>query len=165
MSFDCFLQIKGSNAPTGESTDSAYSKWIELESFSFGASNPSTIGSGTPGSGAGRVALSTFNVLKPYDNASPDLFLGCCLGNHFESATVVLRKAGGGQIVFLQYDFKEVYIDSVQQSGAAGAGDKPSESVSFSFQQVQVTYTPQTAQGGKGTPNVKGWNVTTNEKV
>src|SRR5262245_44525490 len=118
MSFDCFLQIKGSNAPTGESTDSAYSKWIELDSFSFGASNPSTIGSGTPGSGAGRVAVSAFNVMKSYDNASPDLFLGCCMGNHFDSATVVLRKAGSGQNVFLQYDFKEVFIDSVQQSGS-----------------------------------------------
>jgi type VI secretion system secreted protein Hcp len=165
MSFDCFLQIKGSNAPTGESTDSTYPKWIALDSFSFGASNPSTIGPGAPGSGGGRVSVSSFNVMKPYDNSSPDLFLGCCLGNHFESATVVLRKAGGGQNVFLQYDFKEVYIDSVQQSGSSGGGDRPTESVSFSFEQVQVTYTPQTSTGAKGTPNVKGWNLTTDQKV
>ncbi len=85
MSFDCFLQIRGATRSTGESTDSAYSKWIEIESFSFGASNPSTIGSGTPGSGAGRVVSRPSIVLKPYDNVSPDLFLGCCLGNHFES--------------------------------------------------------------------------------
>jgi len=81
MAFDAFLQIKGSNAPTGESTDTAYSKWIELESFTFGATNPSTISSASPGSGAGRVSISTFTVTKKYDNASPDLFLGCCMGN------------------------------------------------------------------------------------
>jgi type VI secretion system secreted protein Hcp len=165
MAFDAFLQIKGSNAPTGESTDTAYSKWIELESFNFGASNPSTISSASPGSGAGRVQISSFNVSKKYDNASPDLFLGCCMGNHFDTATVVLRKAGSGQNVFLQYEFKEVYVDSVMQNGASGGDDRPSEVVSFSFQQVQITYTPQTAGGGKGTPNVKGYNVTTNEKV
>jgi len=165
MSFDSYLQIKGSNAPTGESTDPTYKNWIQLQSFSFGASNPSTIGPGSPGSGGGRASVSSFNITHYYDNSSPDLFLGCCEGTHFDSATVVLRKAGGTQNVFLQYDFQEVYIDSVQQAGTSGADDRPSETVSFSFEQVKITYTPQTSAGAKGTPNVKGWNVTTTAKV
>lgn len=165
MAFDCFLQFKGSNAPTGESTDSTYSKWIALNSFSFGASNPSDIGSATPGSGAGKVQLSSFQVEKKADNSSPDLFLACCQGNHFDTATVVMRKAGGGQNVYLQYDFKEVYIDTVQAQGATATDDRPTEIVTFSFAQVKITYTPQESGGGKGTPNVKGWDVTTNKNV
>jgi type VI secretion system secreted protein Hcp len=165
MAFDCFLQFKGSNAPTGESTDSTYSKWIALNSFQFGASNPSDIGSATPGSGAGKVQISSFQVEKKADNSSPDLFLACCQGSHFDTATVVMRKAGGGQNVYLQYDFKEVYIDTVQAQGATATDDRPSEVVTFSFAQVKITYTPQESGGSKGTPNVKGWDVTTNKNV
>ncbi|WP_435017848.1 Hcp family type VI secretion system effector [Tundrisphaera sp. TA3] len=171
MAYDSFMQIKGGSAPTGESTDTAYPQWIALQSFTFGASNPSTIGSSTPGSGSGKVAISSFNVTKQTDNSSPDLFLACCKGAHFDSATVVLRKAGGGQNVFLQYDFTEVYVDSVNWIGngttsGTASGDTPGETVSFSFASVKITYTPQVSKGGaKGTPNVKGWNVTTNTNV
>jgi type VI secretion system secreted protein Hcp len=166
MAFDCFMQIKGSNAPTGESTDATYSKWIPLYSFSFGATNPGEPGSDAPGSGSGRVEISSFSVMKDYDNSSPDLFLACCLGDHFESGTVVLRKAGGGQNEFLRFDFQEVYIYSVQQSGSSASGsDKPTENVIFTFESVKITYTPQDVKGGKGTPNVKGWDLTKNQKL
>lgn len=165
MAFDCFLQFKGSNAPTGETTDSTYSKWIAVNSFEFGASNPSDIGSATPGSGAGKVQISSFQIEKKADNSSPDLFLACCQGSHFDTATVVMRKAGGGQNVYLQYDFKEVYVDTVQSKGATATDDRPSEVATFSFSQVKITYTPQETGGTKGTPNVKGWDVTTNKNV
>jgi len=165
MAYDCYLQFKGGSAPTGESTDSSYSKWIELDSFSFGASNPSDIGSARPGSGTGKVQISSFAVTKKTDNASPDLFLACCQGNHFDTATVLMRKAGGGQNVYLQFDFKEVYLDSIQWNGATGTEDRPSEAVTLSFSQVKITYTPQTTSGAKGTPNVKGWDLTTNKNV
>jgi len=163
--FDCFLQFKGGSAPTGETTDSTYSKWIALHSFKFGASNPSDIGSATPGSGAGKVQLSSFRVEKKTDNSSPDLFLACCQGSHFDSATVLMRKSGGGQNVYLQYDFEEVYIDTLEWNGATETDDRPKEIVTFSFSQVKITYTPQSSAGAKGTPNVKGWNVTTNKNV
>jgi len=163
--YDAFLQFKGSNAPTGESTDSSYSKWIAFHSFQFGASNPSDIGSGTPGSGAGKVQISSFQIQKKSDNSSPDLFLACCQGNHFDTATVLMRKAGGGQNVYLQFDFKEVYIDTIQWTGATSTDDRPMEAVTFSFSQVKITYTPQESSGSKGTPNVKGWDMTTNKNV
>lgn len=163
MAFDCFLQFKGDSAPTGESTDTSYNQWIPLESFSFGASNPSDISSGRPGSGSGKVTISSFSVTKKTDNSSPDLFLACCKGNHFDSATVVMRKAGGGQNPYLQYDFTEVYVDSVNWNGASETDDRPGETATFSFASVKITYTPQKAQGGgKGTPNVKGWDITKN---
>jgi len=37
--------------------------------------------------------------------------------------------------------------------------------VSLSFSQVKITYTPQTTSGAKGTPNVKGWDLTKNTNV
>jgi len=166
MAFDCYLQIKGDGAPAGESTDKEHPQWIELESFTFGASNPSDISSGRPGSGSGKVSISSFGVTKKTDNASPDLFLACCKGAHFDTATIVARKAGGGQNVYLQYDFTEVYVDAFHWDASAQKDDRPGESASFSFATVKVTYTPQSAsKGGKGTPNVKGWDLTKNTNI
>jgi len=166
MAFDCFLQFKGDGAPTGESTDSTYPQWIPVETFAFGASNPSDIGSGRTGSGAGKVTISSFNITKKTDNSSPDLFLACCKGNHFDSATVVMRKAGGGQNPYMQFDFTEVYVDSQSWGATTDKDDRPQEATSFSFATVKLTYTPQLAsKGGKGTPNVKGWDLTKNTNI
>src|ERR1700739_792594 len=98
MAFDSFMYFTGGDpAIEGETQDTTYSakKAYELYSFSWGASNPVTVGSAAGGMGAGKVSLSSFNVMKKTDNASPTLFKACCTGTHYPTATVVLRKAGG----------------------------------------------------------------------
>ena len=154
----------GSPAIEGETTDKTYAanKAFEIYSWSWGASNPVTVGSAGTGMGAGKVSLSSFNVMKKTDNSSPTLFKACCEGGHYPSATVVMRKAGGKQTVFLQYDFTEVMVESIQWSGSSGGDDSPTESVSFAYAKVVVTYTPQKADGTAGTANPATWNQTTN---
>ena len=61
---------------------------------------------------------------------------------------------------FIKYEFDEVYVDSVQWSGSSGGDDTPSESVSFSFGKVSITYTPQNKDGSKGSPAVGAWDLT-----
>jgi type VI secretion system secreted protein Hcp len=164
MAFDCFLKIGSGPDVKGESTDSKHKGEIEISSFSFGASNPATIGSGTTGSGAGKVSVSTFNVTKKTDKASPVLFQACCEGDHYSTATVTLRKAGKNQQEYLIYDFTEVYVDSVQWSGKSGGDDTPHEDVSFSFATVHVKYAPQKPDGTLDSPVEGGWDVTKNVK-
>ena len=48
MAFDTFLKLEGPELK-GESTDEKHKDEFELYSFSFGASNPVTIGSGSTG--------------------------------------------------------------------------------------------------------------------
>jgi type VI secretion system secreted protein Hcp len=157
MAFDAFLKIDGVN---GEATRKGFEKQMEIQSFSWGASNPSTVGAGT-GGGAGKVSVSSFNVMKKTDAASPLLFQACCTGQHYPKAVVTLNKAGGKAAVdFIKYEFEQVYVDSVQWSGASGGDDTPTESVSFSFGKVAVTYTPQNADGSKGSPAVGSWDLT-----
>ena len=94
MAFDSFMYFTGGDpAIKGETTDNTYKSKnaFEIYSFSLGASNPVTIGSGAQGMGAGKVSLSSFNVMKKTDNASPTLFKACCTGTHYPQATVVLR--------------------------------------------------------------------------
>ncbi len=159
MAYDTFLTIDGVK---GEATRAGFEGWIELYSFSFGASNPATIGAGTTGVGGGKVSVSSFNVMKKTDATSPLLFQQCCLGKHFATAKVVLMKASGdpNALQYLTYDFTEVYVESVQWSGSAGGDESPSESVSFAFGKVQINYTPQTATGASGSPVRGSWDLT-----
>jgi len=158
MAFDAFLKIEGVD---GESTRKGFEKQMEIQSFNFGASNPSTIGAGGGGGGGGKVSVSSFNILKRSDAASPLLFLACCQGDHYPTAVVTLNKsAGKAPIDFIKYEFEEVYVDNIQWSGASGGDDTPTESVSFSFAKVSITYTPQKPDGSKGSPAVGAWDLT-----
>src|SRR5215470_18943895 len=104
MAFDAFMWLEG-GAPEvkGETQDKVYKekKAWEIYSFSFGASNPVTIGSAGAGSGAGKVSISSFNIMKKTDSSSPGLFLNCAKGQHFTAGHVVLRKAGGTALEYL----------------------------------------------------------------
>ena len=44
---------------------------------------------------------------------------------------MVLRKAGGAQNIYMEYDFEEVFVESVQVSGSSGGDDSPAESSEF----------------------------------
>jgi type VI secretion system secreted protein Hcp len=160
MAFDTYLEIK--EVP-GEATAKGMEGKIEIYSFSFGASNPVTIGAGATGMGGGRATLSSFNIMKKTEKSSPLLFAACATGDHFPKAVVTLRKAGGksGQTEFLKYEFENVFVESIQWSGSSGGDDTPSESVSFAFGKVTVNYLPQDNTGKGGGAIVKSWNVQT----
>ena len=78
MAIEIFLSIDGIS---GESQKSGAEGWIEIFSFSNGASNPSSVAFGT-GSGAGKVDLSSISLQKQLDMSSPYLFANCCAGTH-----------------------------------------------------------------------------------
>ncbi len=162
MSMEIFLKLDGID---GESQKKGAENWIEIFSFSNGASNPSSVAFGT-GSGAGKVDLSSLSLQKQLDKASPKLFLNCCNGSHIATGQMIVRESTGGDTTqtYYQYDMTEVFIDSISWGGAAGGG-KPSESVSLSAKSLQITYWPQDAKGTLGNKIVAGWNVATNTKL
>ena len=159
MPFDAYIDI--AEVP-GEATTKGFEKKIEIFSFSWGASNPVTLGPGSGGAAAGRVSISSFNVMKKTDVASSKLFKACCTGDHYDLMTVSLRKqtGTGGQDSFLIYKFNEVYVESIQWSGSTGGDATPTESVSFAFGKVTVEYKTQGKDGKlvAGTPVV--WDIT-----
>ena len=165
MSFDTFLKFTGGNDVTGESTAKGHEGEIEIYSFSFGASNPTTVGSGSTGLSAGKCSLSGFNAMKKTELSSCKLFSACCAGQHYEKACVQLRKAtgvAGGQQTFLQYDFEDVLIESIQWSGSTGGDDTPTESISVAFGKVTITYSTQDDDSGAMTPKGNAsWDQTT----
>jgi type VI secretion system secreted protein Hcp len=162
MAVEIFLQLDGID---GESQKKGAENWIELFSFSNGASNPSSVSFGT-GSGAGKVDLSSLSLQKQLDKSSPKLFLNCCSGTHIAKGTMIVREATGADSteVYFQYDMTEVFIDSISWGGSAGGG-KPSESVSVSSKSLSITYSAQGADGTLQKQGVVGWDVSKNQKL
>jgi type VI secretion system secreted protein Hcp len=165
MSFDTFLQFTGGNDIKGESTAKGFEGQIEIYSFSLGASNPVTIGSGSTGISGGKVSLSGFNCMKKTELSSCGLFSACCSGQHFPSALVTLRKATGvtgGQAAFLTYTFEDVMVESIQWSGSTGGDDTPTESLSIAYGKVSIVYSMQDDDTGAMSPKGNAsWDQTT----
>ena len=162
MAQEIYLYLDGID---GESNKSGAEKWIEIFSFSNGMTNHSSVAAGT-GSGAGKVEFSSISVTKQLDLSSAKLALNNMKGTHIAKGTLIVRQAGGGETTqtYFQYDLQQVFVDSISWGGAAGGG-KPSESVSFSFSQIQISYWQQDATG-KGTLAGKvGWDTQTNKNI
>ncbi len=155
MAFDAYLKLEGIK---GEATAKGFETAIEIYSFSWGASNPVT-SSGGSGHGAGKVSISSFNLMKKTDCASPTLFTNCCTGKHIPKASVHMRKAGGKQDEYLTYTFTDVMVESVQWSGSSGGDDTPAESLSLAFSKVEIKYLSQDAKGTLGKPVIGSWDL------
>jgi type VI secretion system secreted protein Hcp len=155
MAFDAFLQFEPALA--GEATATGFEKAIEIMSFSFGASNSTNPIGG--GSGSGKAILHDFSVMKKTDIASCTFFNNCCAGKHFDKAIVSFRKAGTVQVVYLTYEFEKVFVTSIQWSGSSGGDDVPTESASFAYKKVTITYNSQTEGGEAAGPQVGTWDM------
>lgn len=159
MAFDAYLKIEGVE---GEATRKGFEKYIEIYSFSFGVSNPVSIGTGRGGASTGKASLSSFNVMTRMEKSNPTLFQDCCSGKHYPTAEVTLNKSGAESNPFLKYEFVGVYIESLQWSGSSGGDDVPTASLSFAFEKVKMTYQQQDSKGNVGKPVIGSWDVTAN---
>ncbi|MEW5979691.1 MAG: type VI secretion system tube protein Hcp [Acidobacteriota bacterium] len=157
MAFDTWMKIQGID---GDGTAKGFEKQIEIYSFSWGGSNPSTISAAGTGIAAGKVTISSFNIMKKLDSASPLLFEHCCTGKHIDKITVTMRKAGGEQQIFHKLEFETCMVDSVQYSGSSGGDDTPTESNSFSFAKVSFGYAKQKPDGKMEGMVTKIWDLT-----
>ena len=160
MAFDAFLKLDGVE---GEGTRKGFEKQIPLESFSWGAHNPtSPVGAGA---GAGRVEISNFTVTKKTDRSSAKLFQSCCTGKHFPTAMLTVLKASGANsgLAYLKYEFKELFVTDINWSGATGGDDTRTEHAGFAFSSVEVTYTPQKPDGSPDAAIVVRYNRKTGD--
>src|SRR5580692_4501915 len=163
MAFDAFLKIDG---VPGESTDDKHKDWIEVLSFSHGATQPSSATASSAGGGTTeRVDFDDLTVTKHIDKASAKLHELCASGKHIATVTLQLCRAGGDKLQYMEVKMEQVIISAVQATGmAAGASTNspnapdnlPTESVSFNFGKIKWTYTQQKRADGSGGGNVSG---------
>jgi type VI secretion system secreted protein Hcp len=165
----------------GESTDSKHSGAIELDSFYWGCSQQSTVGSGTVGHGAGKVRAHDLHFRARPSVASPLFFSFCTTGKPITKVMLYIRKAGGSQIDYLTITLENVLITShrvnlgfdLQQGGTtpefsneAGLGAQDDwvvwEHCSMSYGKLTFQYNAQSKDGSQGAATVKNFDFTTN---
>jgi type VI secretion system secreted protein Hcp len=153
---DYFLKLDGID---GESTDDRHKGQIEIESFSWGASNPSTL-SGGGGGGAGKVQMQDIHFTKTIDKSSPKLFEAVATGKHIKKAVLMGRGPSGNE--FLVLTLEDVLISSYSQAG--NQGTLPVDSFSINFAKIEYKYVPQGAEGQQGTAVIATWDLKANKK-
>ena len=154
-----FLKVDGVE---GESKDAKHKGEIDVESFSFGASNEGSTGGGG-GGGAGKVSMHDFSFTTRASKASPKLFLACASGQHIKTALLTVRKPGGQQQNFLKITLNDVLVSGYAEAGAE-ATDVPTDQVTMNFSKIQFSYTGQRPDGSPDAPVTVGWDLKTNTK-
>ena len=142
MAVDYFLKLDGIQ---GESQDKTHKNEIEIESFSWGATQTGTASHGG-GMGAGRVSVQDFNFMMQVNKASPKLFLACAQGEHIKNAVLTCRKAGKEQQEFLKVSFTDLMVSSYQ----TGGGEAPMDAIALNFSKMEMEYKEQKADGSLG---------------
>lgn len=143
MASDYYLLING---VTGESQAQDMSNYIELDSFSFGATNPADVGG--KGLSAGKCSLSDFSFTCALDSASYQILKNLYTGAHIDQCTFKGRKSGGGQTpyIYLVAIMTNCYITSHGTGG--GSQGVPTQSVSLAYEQIEFQYYTQDTQSG-----------------
>src|SRR6185437_14326868 len=154
MAVDYYLKLDGIQ---GESTREGHKNEIQIFSWSWGASQVSTV-HGSGGSGAGRADLSDFTIMCNFDKATPKFFKTVCAGTHIKTGEMTAIKAGEETKPYLKVDFKELFVTSLQISASS---ESPTVSVSFSYNEIKIDYSTQNEQGNITSTGPVTWNTKT----
>ena len=158
---DYFLKIDGL---PGESTDEKHKGELDLESFSWGATNSGSAGHGG-GSGQGKVLPADFTFTKRIDKSSPVLMIACATGQHFKEVTLTVRKAGAGQQEYLKFKMHVVLVSAYQTGGSGGGGGVIMEQVAMNFAKLEMVYKEQKPDGSLGGETKQGYDFAANKKL
>ena len=123
---DYFLKLDGIE---GESKDEKHQKEIDIESFSWGATQRGELGQRK----SGKVAMGDFHFTMAASKASPQLMQYCAFGRPIPKAVLTIRKAGQKQQEYMKVTLSDAMISSYQTDGQAGANTIPKEQISLNF--------------------------------
>ena len=154
MAVDMFLKITGIE---GESVDAKHKGSIDIESFSWGATQQGA-SAGGGGGGAGKVSMQDFHFVMRASKASPKLFEAAATGQHIKEAILTARKSGGNQIEFYKIKLTDILVSSYQQAGSADAAQGPNDTFSFNFSKIQIDYLSQDPKGAVGESTRAEWS-------
>lgn len=141
--------------------DDGHKEWIEIQSWSWGASNPSSVsGGGGTGREASTPSVSEIVVTKNMDKSSPTLAQGASRGT--SKADLKKQTTYNGE-TYYQITLTDVMVSSYGVSGHGGDNSgRPMESLSLNFTKISFNYKPQNEESPA---IVKGnWNLKENVK-
>lgn len=125
----------------GESKDNDHRDWIDVVSFQFGISKPSS-GSGLTSRYRSYVTTYDITINKYVDKSSPKLLEALTAGTMIREAWIDFTRIGaaGGSVTYLRYELQDVQITKYSVS-MSSEDYLPLEEVSFNYGRITVTYT------------------------
>jgi len=129
---------------------------IEVESFTWGAENPTTIGSATGGAGSGKIQFNELTITKKVDKASPALFKNEAAGAHYTSAILSLRNAGETK-PYMTFTMKTVFTTDINYGGSSP--EVATEEIKFVFGSVTINVVEA------GVATQLGWDQVLNKEA
>jgi type VI secretion system secreted protein Hcp len=133
MAMKLFLKLDDVD---GGSTAVKYEKWIEISSFSWGATQSAAAGGGA---GAGKLTVKTVDVNVHSGIATPGMIKLLGSGKRTNGQIVVASSQKGlvGQFKYHTIKLTGVRIESYAM-GAAGTDATPTDAVSLSFLKLEI---------------------------
>ena len=150
----------------GETADQNHLGWIDVSSWAWGAKRKITSNSSTRGDReSSNVTISDLRIDKYMDSASLKLFLETCCGTG-KTAKLRLTKSGtgGGGDVFMEYILKNAHISEYLVGVDEDDIKRPMESLTISFVDIEVRYTPYDNDGVAMAALAGGYDTATNSK-
>lgn len=136
------LVVGPSGQVAGSSTARGKEGWIEVSSWSWGEANTGGAGTGkaaapaardaNSGMAAGKRMHQAIVIRKEVDSASPKFIAMCASGQHISRMQFETTENGQPETVTIT----DAVVSSVQKSSG---GDRPMESVTFTFQKIDYT--------------------------
>jgi type VI secretion system secreted protein Hcp len=146
---DMFLSVKGAvhGQINGEAQDDKHKGEIEVLSWSWGMQGKPSMGGGAA---SGKATIRELKIVKNVDKASTALMSALRTNEAIKEAVLTLRKTGKTPLEFLKITISQGRIVSLDiEAGDTSGSSALVERVSFSFNKIEVEYTPQ---GGDGQP-------------
>jgi len=160
MAADHLLEIEGIK---GESKDSKHPNTIEIESYSWGASNDGSAAHGS-GAGAGKVHFQDVHFTTQVNKSSPELLMACANGKHFKKAQLFVRKQGEDQQDYYIVTLEDFIVSSYQSGGSNGSNHLPTDQFALNFGKLKFEYKPQKDDGQLDPAVTAGWDLKQNKK-
>jgi type VI secretion system secreted protein Hcp len=147
-----FLSVKGAvhGQINGEAHDDKHKGEIEVLSWSWGMQGKPSLGGGAA---SGKATIRELRIVKKVDKASTALMSALRTNEAIKEAVLTLRKTGKTPLEYLKITIGQGRIVSLEiEAGDSSGSATLLERVSFSFNKIEVAYTPQggdgQAQGG-----------------
>jgi type VI secretion system secreted protein Hcp len=149
MAVQMFMQI---DDVKGESADNTHKDQIELQGWSWGASQTGSSHSNS-GPGTGKCSVNDLTYQAYVDKSVPPILKMLLTGAPFQQAQLSICKAtGGNPLDYIVIKMSNGLVSNVTFSGDPG-DEVQKVSVSLNFAAVEFDYTPQDNQGN-GLPAV-----------
>ena len=143
----------------GECTADSHDKWIDLQSWSWGVSNSSSVSTGT-GMSRGTSSIQDLNITKAMDKASSKIFISCCTGKVFPEIKLHCTSVQGDDVpeTWLEIILTDCIVTSCQENGSSYEPGG-SESISIAFKELSQDVFTQDEKGKLKSSGVKTYDV------